>query len=99
MKNEIIQIPEDTLFVKLERLQYELDSHKDLLSWLFAQNVQNTLVTKYMTEYNDIFKEYQVTKQQFEDEFIAKHVHHPEKSYNWRIHFTTREVVIEYLNE
>lgn len=77
---------------KIEALQYEVDSRKDLIAFIIANDMKTTSsqFEKYNKEYLEYFKKYNQAKQEM------VHTYFPDINYlSWNLDFASRTVTIE----
>lgn len=80
-----------SLCEKIEALQYEVESRKDLISYIIANGlvINGDQFEKYQTEYKNYFAEYNKAKQEMIDKYIG------DNSIHWNLQFKTKELTIE----
>lgn len=80
----------------LERLQYEVESRKQILAYIINKDVDflNQFFNKYYDEYIYFFIEYNLMKNDFEKKYLKNII---DKNFiKWSLDFNTREVVVSY---
>jgi len=96
MNTKIIKCENLDLVRTLEKIQYELDAHKDLLAWCLANDVNSSSKDQYQKEYTDLYIEYEKTKKQFENECVRPAFDDPSKLMSWNLDFQKEEVTVTY---
>ena len=92
---EKILIIEDREFInELERLQYEVDSRKSILSYMISSdmNINSDGFNIYQNDYLNSYKAYNNKKRDVEIKFIKPIIKNPK---SWRLDFVTGELIIE----
>lgn len=81
---------------KLQALQYECDSRKDLLTFMVNNNVDinSDNFQKYHKEYQDFYAELSILKDEMQKTFLNPQV--PGKIIRWNLDFTTNQVTCNY---
>lgn len=80
----------------LERLQYEVESRKQILAYIINKDADflNQFFNKYYDEYIYFFIEYNLMKNDFEKKYLKNII---DKNFiKWSLDFNTREVVVSY---
>lgn len=79
---------------KIEALQYEVESRKDIITSVIAGTVsmKGDLFEKYHNEYQEFFKQYNKAKQEMTDKYITDPAL---KNKAWNLTFNTCELTIE----
>lgn len=62
MKTKIIKCENVELVRTLEKIQYELDAHKDLLAWCLANDINSSSKEEYQKEYTELYIQYEKLK-------------------------------------
>ena len=96
MKTTIIKCENINLIQTLERLQYELDAHKDLLTWCISNDINSSSKDQYQKEYTDLYIQYEKTKKQFEKECVRPAFDESVKLVSWSLDFQNQEVTVTY---
>lgn len=96
MNTKIIKCENLDLVRTLEKIQYELDAHKDLLAWCLANDISSSSKDQYQKEYTDLYIEYEKTKKQFENECVRPSFDDPSKLVSWNLDFQKEEVTVTY---
>ena len=67
IKTKTVTLKGNDLVRSLERTQYEMEAHKDLLAWMINNkyDITASAYQKYHSEYTDLFTQYQKLKYQF----------------------------------
>ena len=79
---------------KIEALQYEVESRKDIITAVIAGtvNMKGDMFDKYHAEFQKYFTDYNKAKQEMMDKYITDPAL---KNKNWNLTFNTCELVIE----
>ena len=87
MKKVII---DSALCEKIKKLQYKVESRKEMISYLLNnKNIDTEQFEKYQEEYEMYFQQYNEAKQELVDTYIGKNV-----NANWNLEFKTCELII-----
>lgn len=97
-KEFIIQIEDNNPDeINLERLQYEIDAKKDLLTWMLSSNTISDRIEAYEKEYQNTFIEYQKAKHLFENKYVRTAMpNDASQLISWNLDFETRKVSCIY---
>ena len=92
MKN--VTIENERIISYLEDLSYEVDAHKDLLSFMIRTNIKpdNDSFRAYHEEYVRFFSQYETAKKEFAQQYVIPVAG---DKVNWSLDFSTHEVTIE----
>lgn len=88
----IIKIDDETV-LKIEQLQYEIESRKDVIAQALSGtiNMRNDMFKKYHTEYQEYYKKYNKAK----SEMVAKYMKGTEyEGKAWNLDFESQELTI-----
>ena len=96
MKTTIIKCENINLIQTLERLQYELEAHKDLLTWCISNDINSSSKDQYQKEYTDLYIQYEKIKKQFEKECVRPAFDKSVKLISWSLDFQSQEVTVTY---
>lgn len=88
----IIKIDKE-LCVKIEALQYEVESRKDIIVAVLSGSLtmREDKFNAYHAEYQEFFKQYNKAKQEMIDKYIDPSL----KTKSWNLTFNTQELIIE----
>ena len=92
MKKKLtIKIPYE-VSIKIQALQYECESRKDLLTFMINNNtdIANDNFKKYHKEYQDFFTELNLLKEEMKHTYLDPKV--PGKIIRWNLDFSTYQV-------
>ena len=94
MKKTVI-IPEE-IRNKIQALQYEVESRKDLLTYMAANgtDIHSEAFTSYHQDYQDFYVQYQAAKDELQNTILAPTV--PGKLNHWDLDFASCKVVCVY---
>ncbi len=96
MKTKIIKCENVELVRTLEKIQYELDAHKDLLAWCLANDINSSSKEEYQKEYTELYIQYEKTKKIFENEYVRPNCTDSLELISWNLDFQKQEVTITY---
>ena len=96
MNTKIIKCENTELIHILEKIQYELDAHKDLLAWCISNDVNSSSKDQYQKEYTELYIQYEKTKKKFENECVRPEFDDPSKLVSWNLDFQKEEVTVTY---
>ena len=86
-------IIEDKEFInELERLQYEVEAKKNIISYILIENIDTPQFKKYHDDYVQTFIAYQRKKNEVEVRFVKNKVNNPN---SWILDFGTGELIID----
>lgn len=77
---------------KIEALQYEVESRKDLIAFILSNDMKTNSIQfeKYNKEYLEFFKKYNLAKQELVNKYF------PNIQYShWNLDFSSRIVTVE----
>lgn len=94
-KVQIVKIPEEVRD-KIQMLQYEYDSKKELLTHMInaGVNIENEAFKTYESEYQKVFVNYNNAKQDMQTKYLEPAV--PGKLLKWNLNFFNAEATCEY---
>ena len=97
-KHLTIEIPYE-VSIKIQALQYECESRKDLLTFMINSNIDitNSNFKKYHKEYQDFFAELNVLKEEMKHTYLDPKT--PGKIIRWNLDFSTHKVDCSYEEE
>lgn len=92
---KIVKIPEDVRD-RIQALQYETDSRKDLLGFMVANDyaIAGESFSTYHEEYQNYFVQYSIAKEEMQKQYLEPAV--DGKLLNWNLDFSTCEVTCTY---
>lgn len=96
MNTKIIRCENTELVHTLEKIQYELEAHKDLLTWCISNDINSSSKEQYQKEYIDLYIKYEKTKKQFEKECVRPAFDESVKLISWSLDFENQEVTVTY---
>ena len=96
MNTKIIKCENTELVHTLEKIQYELDAHKDLLAWCLSNDINSSSKDQYQKEYTELYMQYEKTKKKFEDECIRSTFDKTVILISWNLDFQKEEVTVTY---
>lgn len=87
---EKVIIVDEALSTKIEALQYEVESRKEIIAQMVGGSlvVKNDQFNRYHDEYKQFFIEYNRAKQELIDAYNLQ-------NYTWNLDFKTRQLTIE----
>lgn len=81
----------------LERLQYETESRKEVISYMISTDgIQTPSFDIYEQRYQDAFIEYTAAKQELEKNYIFPNFEDKDKVISWNLDFSTHIVKVQY---
>lgn len=88
-----ITIQNENVVNFLESLSYEVNSRKDLMSYMIQSGVKPTddAFKDYHKEYQDYFVQYQAAKDEFEKEYVRPFG----TNLTWNLNFSSKELTVE----
>ena len=98
IKTKTVTLEGNDLVRSLERTQYEMEAHKDLLAWMINNkyDITASAYQKYHNEYTDLFIQYQKLKYQFEQEYVRANIPANNQVNSWNLDYKTEILTIEY---
>ena len=92
--SKVIKIEDQDIINLLQRLQYEVESRKEIIGFIISTDgINSESFKKYEKDYQDFYIQYQEAKAQFEELYVKPAV--PDASFiNWKLNFERAEVTI-----
>jgi hypothetical protein len=79
----------------IEGLQYEVDSRKDIISFMIDKNmIDSVAFATYQKEYFECYSKYQMAKGQLEKTYVTPLLTGDQRA-NWNLDFETKTLMIE----
>lgn len=97
MENKVEKISiDENLSNKLEALQYEIDTRKEIIAFMLASdmNMETAAFKKYSKELTEFKVEYEEAKKIIEDDYVIPAMEG--KKCSWSLDFSTSEVTVNY---
>ncbi len=93
-----VTVENEKIINYLEGLSYEVDAHKDLLSFMARTGIKpdNEVFQAYHEEYVKFFGQYEAAKKEFAQQYVFPAAG---GRVDWSLDFSTHEVTIEGLRE
>lgn len=97
MKTKEITIENQEIVDLVESLQYEVESRKEIISFMIEKTLQNTEnFESYQNEYREYFVQLSVAKNTLEQMIKAAY---PEINIlTWNLEFSTKKITVDYFD-
>lgn len=93
-----IVVPEE-ISNYLERLSREVEGTKDIISFMIEnnKNINTDAFKSYKKEFNEVYAEFDLAKQDVQVKFVPFELREDEKEYtSWNLNYATHELTITY---